>query len=782
MAASTSESVGVKDEVEGTTIPRDSTKIALGKSSLPKTDGAMVDDNTSILKLLDVGTADGDQDRGVYTSRYAATQNENLLHDNGKQDVNGVCTLMVQELDPSTKEHAQEDVSEKLLAGPKREDYCKVCLQWVVYLADTTEEKTHWMELPAMLVAVSQDCEYCTFIHKCINTLYPEVFLNSEARLNITTRYGKLFLTLYGGDMPQKNLEVFSVGYDDVVLEVPLVVVRSEDIPHHTDEIGGYEMDRLSHPPLDIAVRPVLPHGTDSDQTLLTICKWVNGCDEHHEDTCGVRPNRLSQTPKRILHVTEDRVRLVGCPNQELLYVCLSHCWGTIQVASTTSRTIDAYQSEIPLESLTQTFTDAIDICRRLGIEHLWIDSLCIVQDSEDDWKEESAKMAGIYAGAYFTIAASKSKDGNGGCYATIDPEYIGVEVPDTGACIRVQTPTFDETYVKDSAWPLLKRGWVYQELRMSRRVIHFGSQEVVWQCRNGRRSESGLNDRKISILSREAHLRSQSKDQVHNGELYKRWHSTVANYSNRDLTCAKDKFPALAALILEELLQREDKFLAGLWESTLIHDLGWRARHAKDRPEVLLGPTWSWVTVDSEISYICEFSGFIPVMDVEDHQYEIEGPQHMPKILIATLTINAPLFPVIYGGDGNLEMDPLMLSSNVYVIASVSPDYKFDTRGRYHIPVGQELHLAIMGIERYYMGRGFRCLLLQKRDKSRKPNAGEEKNAHETFNRVGYAEIRDVEIYRAMKNDQYVYPGDRPLEPLVNEIRDHQRRRFMLI
>ncbi|KXJ84723.1 hypothetical protein Micbo1qcDRAFT_110726, partial [Microdochium bolleyi] len=45
-------------------------------------------------------------------------------------------------------------------------------------------------------------------------------------------------------------------------------------------------------------------------------------------------------------------------------------------------------------------------VCASLGFDHIWIDSLCILQDSEKDWEEQSAVMADVYKFAWLNIAA----------------------------------------------------------------------------------------------------------------------------------------------------------------------------------------------------------------------------------------------------------------------------------------------------------------------------------------------------------------------------------------
>jgi hypothetical protein len=52
-----------------------------------------------------------------------------------------------------------------------------------------------------------------------------------------------------------------------------------------------------------------------------------------------------------------------------------------------------------------------------MGFCYLWIDSLCIYQDSIEDWLHELYMMGDIYKGGICNIAATVSKDSSGGCF-----------------------------------------------------------------------------------------------------------------------------------------------------------------------------------------------------------------------------------------------------------------------------------------------------------------------------------------------------------------------------
>ncbi|ORY19521.1 heterokaryon incompatibility protein-domain-containing protein, partial [Clohesyomyces aquaticus] len=90
-------------------------------------------------------------------------------------------------------------------------------------------------------------------------------------------------------------------------------------------------------------------------------------------------------------------------------YATLSHCWGNSQPLRLLMQNKLQHLQGIPLSALPRVFSEAMTVCRNLGIRYLWIDSLCICQDSEEDWAQESALMGAIYSHAILNIAATGS-------------------------------------------------------------------------------------------------------------------------------------------------------------------------------------------------------------------------------------------------------------------------------------------------------------------------------------------------------------------------------------
>lgn len=124
--------------------------------------------------------------------------------------------------------------------------------------------------------------------------------------------------------------------------------------------------------------------------------------------------------PKRLLDVGRATlpIHLIDTQGKTFQYAALSHCWGSGPRLTTTKSNWAKLAVNISFETLPPLFQDAIVITRQLGLRYIWIDSLCIIQDSLRDWETESSKMGSIYQNSYITIAATNSGDGSARCLA----------------------------------------------------------------------------------------------------------------------------------------------------------------------------------------------------------------------------------------------------------------------------------------------------------------------------------------------------------------------------
>lgn len=223
--------------------------------------------------------------------------------------------------------------------------------------------------------------------------------------------------------------------------------------------------------------------------------EWVRCCDGDHKCI----PEEDTFLPTRVIDVgimDSASVRLtcdVRGQTRPGRYIALSHRWGQPsknKVFCTLKSNKESFQKRIKIAKLPKTFRDAIDITRKLGIQYLWIDSLCIVQDDVNDWDAESKLMEQVFSSAYLTIAASCA---NGTDDGFLKPRPYREVVPlnkDNGMQYYVCDAIDDFASDVDQG-ELNKRGWVLQERALSRRTIYFTENQTYWECGGGVRCET---------------------------------------------------------------------------------------------------------------------------------------------------------------------------------------------------------------------------------------------------------------------------------------------------
>ncbi|RYP79680.1 hypothetical protein DL769_002820 [Monosporascus sp. CRB-8-3] len=353
----------------------------------------------------------------------------------------------------------------------------------------------------------------------------------------------------------------------------------------------------------------------------------------------------------RVLDLADDRIVLVETGHREDLYVALSHCWGREQILVTTRKTLSDRMKGIALDDMPLTFRDAVKLTRALNLRYLWIDSLCIIQQDAQDWEEQSAVMADIYANCYLNIATTRSSSGAEGF---LRPRWtsrnswdwadrFAREVsPSTGEPIckirkcdvksfTLSNPDDPHRYgnsmkvrlalnssheaMQTFRWigqhrntaPLILRGWVYQERNLSPRSVHFHANEMMWDCANRQRCEcSALDTKNVGGDGWSASKgRISTLSTLDEGQLHGLWRTIVEDYCLLDLTYESDRLPALGGLAtrFSEHMPVGNEYLAGMWKSSLGRDLLWKInsepnQNWRKQLKEKSPPSWSWASL----------------------------------------------------------------------------------------------------------------------------------------------------------------------------------------
>ncbi|WAO87654.1 HET domain-containing protein [Fusarium falciforme] len=311
---------------------------------------------------------------------------------------------------------------------------------------------------------------------------------------------------------------------------------------------------------------PPLDDRTSSLLSLDQAYDWLTSCRAQHP-SC----NRLSKSgkwlPTRLIDIGSEmddlwKLRVVAEEglHTSALYITLSYRWGTDPSITLLASNIDEFCHGKRISSLPQTFQDLITVARRFSVRYVWIDALCIIQDSSQDWASESAAMQYVYANSICTIAASASSGPEGGLFRSRQPEVVCPAV--VNVAYGDEAPV--DCYIWDTKyWPrhferseLLTRGWVFQERFLSPRVLYFGHDQILWECMTDHKCEGfpgGVPDHESDKSSyaipslEDSEVNRQGP--LFSNTMFRLWTGLAWHYSECTLTKPTDKLAAFAGI-----------------------------------------------------------------------------------------------------------------------------------------------------------------------------------------------------------------------------------------
>ncbi|KAF2096280.1 HET-domain-containing protein [Rhizodiscina lignyota] len=374
-----------------------------------------------------------------------------------------------------------------------------------------------------------------------------------------------------------------------------------------------------------------------SENGMTFIKEVVSECLKHHEE-CRKQSDTV---PTRLLYIGSNLLPMkIILPNRsdKMLYAALSHCWGGLKSLRLTVDNEESLRTHIEWESLPRTYQDAVIVCRELGLEYLWIDSLCIIQEGDNklDWAAESSRMTDIYANAYVVIGASSASNPEESILAsrtnwrckTHVIAWGGGELAERLLCARIEPALGHHDNVDDSQRdPLDLRAWAFQEFQLARRCINFTSDEIQWFCRGGQKCECS-SKWEPSFTRFEIFGDAKTED----------WTDIVWNYSFRMLSLPQDKLAALSGLAARFQQNHKDvEYVAGLWRNVdLPFQLGWRVQEAPGSVYTeSRAPSFSWASVDGRAQIMTTILTFSEGRYVLDFKQFNTGTTDIPGVIV---------------------------------------------------------------------------------------------------------------------------------------------------
>lgn len=347
-----------------------------------------------------------------------------------------------------------------------------------------------------------------------------------------------------------------------------------------------------------------------------------------HQDTEIFSPTRLLE----LRRIGDEKIfRLVNreeC-NPAERYITLSHCWGPgppEEKLRLLKSTMNDLRGGLSVNSLPRTFQHAFEIIDRLRVRYLWIDRLCIFQDSAEDWRAEASTMQSVYRHGLLNIAALGALDDQAGCFfdrdpALVAPTVVDLSPKDGSISMFYRFEAEQRAWVKDfEGQPLLSRAWVLQERILSTRNLYFGKNQVFWECfetnccetvpdtclddRSYYSSYSGIN----STCAWKPLIHPQKKQSTAQPTY---WDVVLLAYSQCKLTFPCDKLVAISGLAkrMGDMMRANygnghDIYLAGLWKHTMPGSLLWAPKTICDRFSPYRAPSWSWASLDGDLHF----------------------------------------------------------------------------------------------------------------------------------------------------------------------------------
>ncbi|RSL51153.1 hypothetical protein CEP54_011578 [Fusarium duplospermum] len=313
-----------------------------------------------------------------------------------------------------------------------------------------------------------------------------------------------------------------------------------------------------------------------------------------------------------------------GLHPSSALYITLSYRWGTEPSIVLLESNVDKFRRGQPIIDFPQTFQDLITVARRFSVRYVWIDALCIIQDSPQDWASESAAMRHVYANSVCTIAASASSGPEGGLFRSRQPELMrpGVVKMARGDEMPEDYYIWEKKYwsMHFNRSELLSRGWIFQERFLSPRVLYFGHEQILWECMTDNKCEGfpgGIpghtSDKTSHAISQVAAPRSSELDDevtLFSDGMFNLWGGLVERYSGCSLTKQTDKLAAFAGIAKFFQENTGDEYVSGLWKSCLAEMLCWKVSSPKPDRAGYLAPSWSWASVQGSVEVLAREKG----------------------------------------------------------------------------------------------------------------------------------------------------------------------------
>lgn len=356
----------------------------------------------------------------------------------------------------------------------------------------------------------------------------------------------------------------------------------------------------------EFLVDPIRDLSVAGTQISWNVVKdWLFECDsQHHHEKPGITPT-IDALPRGFMVIDVETGCIVDAP-PDCTYIALSYVWGHLRpgelIATAATLANLRILGSLRKDTLPRTVWDAITACQELGVRYLWVDRLCIVQDSDTQKPDHIRAMDVIYARSWLTICAVGSVDSHTGLWGSLDtPRSLRQGAARIGDITMIHRLPDDRYWRLGHAW--WKRAWTYQEYLLSRRTLLVSPWQVTFECDHGAQHEAPTNS--YPGRTPEYELRDSSKSRL------RKYEDIVEEYNDRELSWQDDIYDAFKG-VFKYMYGSADQYIWGLPAMDFDQALIWRVEsltpwYNEDNKPSRRGiprltergvhlATWSWV------------------------------------------------------------------------------------------------------------------------------------------------------------------------------------------
>lgn len=362
---------------------------------------------------------------------------------------------------------------------------------------------------------------------------------------------------------------------------------------------------------------------------LSLVRSWIRCCTEWHGTECiDRRPWKTSECGAsflRLISLSEEKIIECVLPPE---YAALSYVWGKTPVFRTLERNVmDLMQvGSLTRQDLPKSIRDAMALARAIGFEYIWVDSICIIQDSDADKSMQIGMMDDIYRRASLIIVAAAGDHANAGIpgleYGSRSLSQHTIQVSEAFTLVALR-PDFHNT-VAESVWN--ERGWTYQERLLSRRCLFsLPNGSIGFQCAKALWGEdyyaespsltrcAPMMDIRLNMSWAQPggeNMRDSPTVRTKHTPYLHEYSRFVEEYSERKMTFASDRLLGIDGVL--DVFRREFnlRYFYGLPDTIFHLALLWQPRSKIKRVptdakyDLPLFPSWSWAGWIGPVGY----------------------------------------------------------------------------------------------------------------------------------------------------------------------------------